>query len=275
MHGMTALSLDDAKTALLAAGITGAHQSHSRHNAISKVRACIDGDPDGCFGLSSVTSHSESEVLGYLADLTGCSTDIADLAGVDTIDPDKTMAGIVAAARRLKMEADRGSTMLAVTGHPTGLLEHHIRVVEAFRQAGGKPVRLREEESFASGKGTLLLRPSEVAREHAEVRYTGGVGCLADWGALKHTHMPDAMEALLEAEPWPDIVLGDHGFAGAAIERGIPTIAVMDINDPALAIAWAEGKDVSIIPMDDNRPPRLYEPSWTIFEHILAGGEVE
>jgi hypothetical protein len=48
----------------------------------------------------------------------------------------------------------------------------------------------------------------------------------------------------------------------------------MDINDPALAIAWGEGKDVTIIPMDDNRPPRLYEPSWTLFEQIIGGDEI-
>ncbi|MEA2497886.1 MAG: hypothetical protein QOH26_291, partial [Actinomycetota bacterium] len=108
---------------------------------------------------------------------------------------------------------------------------------------------------------------------HEEIRYVGGVGCLADWGNLKHTHSAHAMEALLEISEWPDLVLGDHGFAGAAIERDIPTIAVMDINDPALAIAWGEGKDVTIIPMDDNRPPHLYEPSWRLFEQILAGVE--
>jgi hypothetical protein len=48
----------------------------------------------------------------------------------------------------------------------------------------------------------------------------------------------------------------------------------MDINDPALAVASAEGRDVVIIPMDDNRPPRLYEPSWTIFEYVLGGGDL-
>jgi hypothetical protein len=26
--------------------------------------------------------------------------------------------------------------------------------------------------------------------------------------------------------------------------------------------------------MDDNRPPRLYEPSWTIFEYVIGGGEL-
>jgi hypothetical protein len=178
---------------------------------------------------------------------------------VDTIDPDRTMAAIQAAARRLRAAAARGATILAATGHPTGLLEHHIRVVDAFRATGGKVLRLREDEKLP------------LARGRSEVRYVGGVGCLTDGAALLHTHSSDAMEALLQADPWPDIVLGDHGFAGAAIERGIPAVAVMDNNDPALAVAAAAGDDVVVIPMDDNRPPRLYEPSWRIFESVIAG----
>ncbi len=260
---MTTVSLSDVRDALLAAGITGPHQSHSRANNISKINAMLDGDPEGSFGMSGLENHSVEEVLGFLAELTGCSADPADECESDTIDPDLTIGGIVAAARRLKREAGRGATLLALTGHPTGLLEHHIRVVDAYRRAGGKALLLREGEELPDVKG-----------KHREVRYVGGVGCLADWGSLKHTHLPDAMEALLEAEPWPDIVLGDHGFAGAAIERAIPTVAVMDINDPALAVAAAKGKDVVVIPMDDNRAPRLYEPAWTVFEVVLAGGEL-
>ncbi len=126
---------------------------------------------------------------------------------------------------------------------------------------GGKIVRLREEETlFSSSRG----------RDY-EVRYIGEVGCLADWGTLRHTHSPEAMEALLETTSWPDLVLGDHGFAGAAIERGIPTIAVMDINDPALAIAASERRDVVVIPMDDNRPPRCYEPASRLITATVTG----
>lgn len=261
---MPLLSLEDVKAALVAGGIAGLHQSHSRQNNISKIRACIAGDPEGCFGLTGVTDYTPEQVIGFLAELTGCSTDLLDEAGYDVIDPNRSVEGIVRAARRLRDEAARGTTLLAATGHPTGMLEHNIRVVDAYRGAGGKILRLREEEKLAGS------RPGK----EFEVRYVGGVGCLADWGSLQHTHSAAPMEALLQAEPWPGIVLGDHGFAGAAIERNIPTIAVMDINDPALAIAWAEGKDVVIVPMDDNRPPHLYEPSWRLFEHILAGGEV-
>lgn len=250
---MSYLSVHEAREQLVAAGITGPHQSHSRSNNLSKIHAMLDGDPDGSFGISGLDRYSPSEVLGFLADLTGCSSALDECDGYDTLDPDRTVAALVDAGRRLRREAERGSSLLAVTGHPTGMLEHHIHVVEAYARAGGKILRLREEEKLDIGK-----------RSDSEVRYVGGVGCLADWGALKHTHSPAAMEALLEAAPWPDIVLGDHGFAGAAIERGIPTVAIMDINDPALAVAHAEERDVLIVPMDDNRPPRLYEPAWRL-----------
>jgi hypothetical protein len=144
------------------------------------------------------------------------------------------------------------------------MLEMYIRVAASFARAGGKLVRLREEELLPVGR----------KGHHAEVRYVGNVGCLADWGTLKHAHTSDAMEVLLEAQPWPELVLADHGFAGAAIERGIPAIAIMDINDHALAVAAAEGRDVTIVPLDDNRPPRLYEPAWRLVNQIIESGKL-
>jgi hypothetical protein len=260
---MSQMSLSDARAALIAAGITGPHQSHQRSKNIAKIHTLLEGDSDDSFGLTGLDRYSAGEVLGFLSELTGCSDDIADLQRDELIDPNKTIEGIVTAARRLDEHARRGGTLLIATGHPTGLLENSMRVADAFRHRGGKLLRLREEERLdIPGKGK-------------EVRYIGSVGCLADWGQLLHTHSSAAMESLLDAEPWPEMVFADHGYAGAAIERGIPTVAVMDINDSALAVASAEGRDVTIIPMDDNRPPRLYEPVWRIFEHTMAGDEVE
>lgn len=256
---MPELDLSHAREALVAAGITGPHQSHTRANNLAKIHSMLDSDVEGRFGLSNIQHHFAQEILDWLAALTGCSDDLTDQSGCDTIDPSRTVAAIAAAAGRLSEQAAGGATLLCTTGHPTGLLEHHIRVVDAYRRAGGKVTLPLEEERLALGKG------------YSEIRYVGGVGMLADWGQLRHTHSSAAMEAALEVEPRPDIVIGDHGFAGAAIERGIPTIAVMDINDPALAAAWGTGAEVVIIPMDDNRPPRLYEASWGIFERILDG----
>ena len=257
---MSVVSPAEVRSRLEQAGITGTHRSHRRSGTIQKIDKLIAGDPDATFGLSGLEAFTAPQVFAAMAELTGCPDDMEDLSCEDRIDPDLTIAGIVAGAERLRDFARRGATALVVTGHPTGMLEHHIRVVDQYTAAGGKILRLREDEGLSIG-GRGRTR---------EVRYTGGVGCLADWGQLLHTHKSDAMEALLEAQPWPDVVLGDHGFAGAAIERGIPTVAVMDINDHALAVAHAQGRDVTIVPMDDNRLPHLYEPSWTLFGEIIG-----
>ena len=257
-------TLEETREALVAAGITGPHRSHGRRSTLGKIEPLLEGDPDKTFGLTGIGRYAAHEILGFMADLTGCDPDLTCLDVDDSIDPDKTVAGIVAAAERLRDAARAGATLLCVTGHPTGMLEHNIRVVDAYTRAGGKVLRLREDERLPIG------RPSS----HSEVRYVGNVGCLADWGSLKHTHRSDAMEALLEAQPWPDLVFADHGFAGAAIERAIPTIAVIDINDHALAVPVADGRDVTPIPLDDNRSPRLYEPSWQLFEAIISGRDI-
>lgn len=256
MHDLPSQEIADA---LVAAGIAGPHQSHTRENAITKLKACVSGDPDNTFGISGLSVYTEQDALDALSSLTGCSSELEDIGGVDTIDPELTIGGIIAAGTRLREEAARGATLLACTGHPTGVLELYIRIVDAYVKAGGKSIRLGEDATFE-------LRP----RKREEIRYVGGVGCLADWGNLKHTHAPYAMEHLLDGNPAPDLVLGDHGFAGAAIDRGIPTIAVMDINDPALAVAWADGRDVTIVPLDDNRSPSSYQPVWDLFERLIS-----
>ena len=252
------MNLGEVRAALVDGGVTGPHKSHSRASSIKKIHALLEGQGDD-FGLGSLERYSVAEALGFMADLTGCDPDV-ERPTDDLIDPEKTLEGIIAAATRLSDLAGQGGSLLVGTGHPTGVLEHYIRIVDAFVRAGGKISRLREEEDLSPG-----------SRGHSEVRYIGGVGVLADWGTLRHTHSAAPMESLLMARPWPDMVLGDHGFAGAAIARGIPTIAIMDINDHALAIAAAEGKDVTVVPLDDNRPPRTYEPASLLYERVLEG----
>jgi hypothetical protein len=51
------------------------------------------------------------------------------------------------------------------------------------------------------------------------------------------------------------MLFGDHGWAGAAINAGLPCVAIMDTNDPGLAVAHALGAAaLTIIPSGDNSP---------------------
>jgi hypothetical protein len=81
-----------------------------------------------------------------------------------------------------------------------------------------------------------------------------------------HTHSARPMQLMLE-EVRPDLVFADHGFAGAAIEAGIETISIADVNDPAPVVAKAQGRTELVIVMDDNVAPRDY---WPCFQAIAA-----
>ncbi|HYY77728.1 MAG TPA: phosphatase, partial [Actinomycetes bacterium] len=92
------------------------------------------------------------------------------------------------------------------------------------------------------------------------ILYVAGVAVLASVGNLYHTHDAHPMELLLDQASEVDLVVGDHGWAGAAAERGIDVIGVADINDPALPMAKAEGRAGIVLGMDDNVLPAAYDP---------------
>jgi hypothetical protein len=97
----------------------------------------------------------------------------------------------------------------------------------------------------------------------------GGVHVLASGGELLHTHRPEPVRAVLAALGTPpDLVVGDHGWAGAATQAGIDTLALADCNDPALFVAEAEGRPVVTVPLDDNVLPHLYDP---LAAHVTRG----
>jgi len=91
-----------------------------------------------------------------------------------------------------------------------------------------------------------------------------------DRASVPHSHSHDAMDQMLAAAGQVDLVVADHGYASGAIAAGVPVVAIMDTNDPALALAQKLGADLIIIPMDDNRPPSCYLP---ILETIREFGE--
>jgi hypothetical protein len=88
--------------------------------------------------------------------------------------------------------------------------------------------------------------------------WAGAVGALGDGASLFHTHDPEPMRDVLKQTGQLDLVVADHGFAGAAISSGIPTVVVMDTNDPAFAVVAGRGADATVVPMDDNRPLNSY-----------------
>ena len=90
-------------------------------------------------------------------------------------------------------------------------------------------------------------------------------------GDLLHTHSPEPMQALLAAagdRPLADLVVADHGWAGAAGQAGLPVVGFADTNDPALFLAAAEGGVDVVVPLDDNVAPADYAP---VAAYLLRG----
>jgi len=132
-----------------------------------------------------------------------------------------------------------------------------------------------EQHSLAAGAHAALAveqaRGPDAERwrqdgQTREIRYLHGVGMLTNHGSSLHTHDPEAMELML-AESRPDLAFADHGFAGAAIQAGVETISIVDINDPAPVVARAQGRTELVIVLDDNVLPEDY---WPCFQAIAA-----
>ena len=143
--------------------------------------------------------------------------------------------------------------MLLATGHPRGLDHLYIEVGRLLSERGIEIPTPADGESWIEG---------ELGRRW--IRYHEGLAMLTDDERPLHTHGAEVMARIL-AEDRPDLVLADHGYAGAAIERGIETISIADVNDPALVVARALGRTEIVVVMDDNVAADAY---WPCFQAI-------
>jgi hypothetical protein len=241
---------EELRAHLVGSGIAG-EVATSRENNLRNFRRLAERDPTAMFGIEPDGEWSFADVLTLMADRCGVSADEAYLEGVDYIDPELTIAALDAMAARLASAAQRRESVVVATGHPTGLLAIHLEIARALVAAGCTLITPAAGWSY---EFTWHGRP-----EGREIRYVGGVGMLAHRGELKHTHSPRPMRAMLEHDR-PDLVVADHGWAGAAGQAGVDSVGFADCNDPALFVAEAERKVLVSVPLDDNVAPHLYTP---------------
>jgi Phosphatase len=225
-------------------------------DVLRKPALIAAGDPEQCFGLSGLQRYTPDEVLAEVTAQFGWRPTPGEPSdGPTWIDPELLLAEIDQAAERLARAAAEGEHVLFATGHPTGLLGLYGQVCVAMREAGAKVSRPGDGLAFS------------FHGHRRRVLYVGRVAVLASGANLYHTHHAHPMELVLEQAGEVDLVVGDHGWAGAAAERGIDVVAVADINDPALAMAKAEGRARVVLGMDDNVLPAAYDP---LADHLVA-----
>jgi len=250
------LTREELRAQLCQARIAG-DVATPRDNNLRSYRRVVTGDEYASFGLELAPDWTVEAVLEVMARRCGVSADPFVRDGADTINPDRTVEALDAAAELLAEAAADGARVLVATGHPAGLLPVHLAVVAALREAGCTvltPARGWRYEEWRRNREELR-----------EIRYVADVAMVSNRGELCHTHSAEPMRAMLRdlrraGEAPPDLVVADHGWAGAAGAAGIPVVGFADSNDPALFLGAEEGKISVVVPLDDNVEPHLYGP---------------
>ncbi|MEV5494823.1 phosphatase [Nonomuraea fuscirosea] len=246
------LSRDELREQLVQTRIAG-DVATSRENNLDHYSSLANGDAYYALGLTFDQPWSYRDILALMAKSAGVVADPGHRWGQDTIDPELTIDAIDAMAERIAAVLARpGARLLFATGHPTGLLAVHLPLAALCVAKGARLLTPGEGWTYA---GSGFGRPRRI-------RYLQDVAMLDDKGALVHTHDADPMRHMLgELDgDLPDLVIADHGWAGAAGEAGVPTVAFADCNDPGLFVGEAEGKIDVVVPLDDNVLPRYYAP---------------
>jgi hypothetical protein len=249
-------SFDEAELldGVLRGGMAGV-VSHPMDNVLWKVGLLCDGDADGQFGLSGVDTMTEEQVLALIGEASGFEPDPYVRWGPVRVQPEPILAECRRMGDRLALAVEREERVVLATGHPTGLIQLYAEVGRVLERLGCELLRPAD--------GVRWEEPHRRQRHH-EIRYLNDVAVLTDRASARHTHSPRAMQLMLE-EVTPDLVVADHGFAGAAIEAGVDTVSVADVNDPALIVAKAQGRTEVVVVMDDNVSPDAY---WPCFQAI-------
>jgi hypothetical protein len=221
------------------AHVAGKNTRHDRLANLAAVQSVVEADSHYTWDIRGVDAFSYDQVLNAIASITGCPSDPTFREGGGYISPSAALRGLEEAATRIALTARRGGRFLLGTGHPGSLISYYIELARLIREWGGQ-----------------VLEPARGARvpPNLNVDFVGGVAVTTDRASLMHSHDHRAMDVMIEEAHGVDLIVADHGYAAAAINAGIPLVALMDTNDPALALARELGADVTIMPMDDNRP---------------------
>jgi hypothetical protein len=241
---------DELSAYLCATRIVG-DVATDRDSTTSNIRRMLDRETNYDFGLALGRDWSYGEVLALMADRVGIDPDPDRTEGPDTISPERCLDALDRMADVITAVAGRRGTVLAATGHPTGLMVVHQVVGAAMGAAGCQVVTPGDEA------------PVPIENRPVKVLYVADVAVLATRAHLLHTHRPEPMRTVLAAaapDPAIDLVMADHGWAGVAGQSGLRTIGFADCNDPALFVGESEGKLEVVVPLDDNVTPAYYSP---------------
>jgi hypothetical protein len=241
----------------LVTGLVAGWATHPLDNVRGNAQMLLDHDRDKEFGLTGLQDgRSLDAILDLVEHATGAPIEREARSGPVEIRPEPIVDACLRVGERLRSAAAAHARVVLATGHPVGLAYLYHELV-AWLATNGADVR--------TPAGAARWRDASLDHDW-EVTYWDRVAMLSDTREPRHTHSPDGMRRILDAER-PDLVFADHGFAGAAVDAGVETIAIADVNDPALLVAQAQGRLEHVLVFDDHVDPNDY---WPVFLALVT-----
>jgi Phosphatase len=231
--------------------VAGRSVRYGRDEVRGTMRRVEQGAPSVLLGLPGFPGITREQVAAAVALVFGWEGD----GPRARIAPGRTVDGFTAATARVLEVARGGGRLAFATARPASLLQLYRRM--AARAAA-------EGADVLSGDESAGFGPSG-----RRVRWVDQIAVVTDGAALLADDSVEAAEEWLFTLARPDLVVGDHGYAGVASASGLEVVAFADLDAVALAVAAWQGRALRIVPLDDRRPPLAYAGLLDLLE-VLA-----
>ncbi len=244
---------------LLSSRVTGVIRNHGAKTNLESLKRLQKSDPYVTFGIKAVETAAKKhaftipKLIEIVSASLGISADRFKQDGPGFIDTSLTGERLSQMMSIIEDTIAHGGKIVLATAHPGSMLAYYLRLAQLIVSRGGE---------LATTSAPVMIAP------YRWIDSIDGVHVLTDEGGLLHTHDSAGFEHFLSELPSvPALVVADHGYAGAAINRGIKTVAIHDVDDPGIPVAAYLGCDILAIPMNDNQ---LNQPTATVIDAVLA-----
>lgn len=228
---------------VLRARLAGPHERLGVNEVRSVMRRVALGHRDALLGLDRFEDATEGTCEAALRHHWGWRPE----ASASWTDPAATVVGWRAGVARVLDVARRGGRIAFATGRPASLLPTYARLVRLAVAEGADLAVGSEAGSFSAG-----------GRARCRLWWPEGVAAITDGDALIADAGIAAAEELLFSLELPDLIVADRGFAARGVRAGIEVVALADLDSVALGLTAARGYPITLVPLQDHRPPAAY-----------------
>jgi hypothetical protein len=227
---------------LLAHGFSGDIPQNNGHKNWLAIKRLVKGDSFYTFGIKRIedAAHnheiSAKQIRDIMIESSGITIQRFSHKGAGHFSSGIVSQQLIKAIVDIKRLAQEGKTIAFATGHP-GAMTGLMNELALWAENLGAKIAVTEYSLVVDGR----LRLDMIGR----------VLLPSDNCSAAHSHDFKMMEKFLELHP-TDLVVADHGFAGAALNLEIPTIGFYDTDDPALPLARYLSLPILAVPINDN-----------------------